>query len=315
MSKWAQAFDPFIAQWNKEEEALHAYADAQRKLEEEQEKLRTQTDGALQAILKEAKDMLASDRLRYQPPGSRGVICVAYAQSQGNQPDFTLARLTGTQNDKAKAQFALAAARLKPSSQSRNVGGIVQSQRADYHPNNSRFGSVVFAFLDGDVGLFGKLAGLWNGATNFFTRGSSGLEGMFNKLPWGIGAIATNFMTQLQKTAGVSQPDMRTYSPFLVNTAEVGDGNAPGVEGAFVKGVRSSKQLFEKGARLDAAATRMLAQSSLNALVGESSSNLAQKRNMRIFDAFFEAPFSSTLTWDANATIRAARQSLGSLSW
>ena len=315
VSVWQENLDSFISRWNREAEALIAYDAARRELKQKQDELQADVSASFDALLAEAQAMLASDRLVYRPPGRRGVLCIGYLQKQGAQPSFTLSRLTHTSNEKPGTQYAVSAARLKPLCQSGYVSNIIQSQRSDYSETNARFGSGVFAFLDGDTGLFTSLSSLWYGVTNFYLKGTSGLESMFDNLPWGIGAIAKNFMNQLQKTAGVSKPDLRTYRPFLVNTSEIGDANAPGIEGQYVSQTKASKQLFNTGAKLSESSVATFARASLNSLGDTSFSGIFAQMSYSIFSATFSAPFTMSLASFSSSTVPLAKQSLSALGW
>lgn len=315
ISVWKEATNDFLSRWNSEVEAISAYKLARQQMIEKQSELQGDTSSAFDKLLSDAQSMLASDRLTYRPPGSRGVLCIGYSQKQDTQPGFTLSRLTHTDGEKTGLQYAISAARLKPLNQSGYVSKIIQGQKSDYTSTNMRFGSGVYSFLNGDGGFFNYLSSLWYGVTNFYLKGTSGLENMFGNLPWGIGTIATNFMVKLQKVAGVSKPDLRTYHPFLVNTSEVGDPHAPGLEGAFVSQIREAKRLYNSGSKLSESTISSLAQGALAALPDSSFGKIYSQMFYSVFTATCAAPFSMSLASYSSSTIQSAQQAITALGW
>ena len=297
ISHFKEGLSSFESNWNQESQILNEYENTSAQLNKAQQEIQNSTQNAFTVLLNEAAEMIASDRLSYQPPGSRGVICVAFSQQKRNAPSFTLARLTRSDDSELGVSVAISAARLKPVD-NEHVASIVESQQKDYRPKTLKYGSVIFGFLDMDAGFFSQLSGLWSGATQFFLKGSSSFNEMFAELPWGLGAIAQSFMTRLEKIAGLSKPDLSTYRPFLVNTSNVGDKNAPGFEGTFVKELSASKDLLSKESAIADSKTAELVEFALGELPNDSDAAITAMSKYLIFDQPVLAPF-----WQGLSTV------------
>lgn len=306
------AFNSFEANWNSEAQLLQDYENAAEQLERAQQKIQKDSQNAFDGLIGVASQMIASDRLAYQPPGSRGVVCLAFSQETRKAPAFTLPSFTQTDEAELGISVGLSAARLKPV-KNNNVSTIIESQQKDYRPKNLKFGSTVFGFLDMDSGFFGQLSALWSGSTQLFLKGSSGLESMFDTLPWGVGTIAHNFVLRLEKVAGVGAPDLATYRPFLVNTSNVGDKNASGFEGSFVNNLASSKKALSQESKIAQSQMVELAEFALQQLPTDSDASLTAMIQYRVFDQSFFIPFWQGLTYTSSKAIQWSKLHAASL--
>ena len=288
---YQKQMDSLFVSWNKEVRAIIAYEKAKRDLEQQQKQLQDTTQSAFDELLASAKETIASDRLSYQPPGGRGVACIAFAQGKRKAPSFTLAKLTKTENNELGVPVAISASRLKPVESSNQVSDAINKTKTYYSPRNLRYGSVVFGFLEGDDSSYALLASLWNGVTNFFVSGSSGLDSIFDNLPWGIGAISHNFINKLEALAGMQKPDMRQYKPFLVNTSNIGSAEAGGVEGAFVNQISQGKKGLNKQAQIAQSSLAVLAKQALDQLPNDSFQSINPLMHYTVGNQSFVAPF------------------------
>lgn len=283
LARFKDGLRQFEPNWNKEAELIGQYEKVSAQLLNAQQKAQDDSQTAFNALLEKASEIIAADRLSYQPPGARGVLCIAFSQQSRKAPTFTLSKLTRTDDKELGISVALSAARLKPVDDDQ-VEQTIEAQQKDYREKNLKFGSAVFGFLDMDSGLFSQMLSLWTGVTKLFTKGSSGLGGMFDQLPWGVGAIAHNFMMRVERIAGISPPDLSSYRPFVVNTSDVGDKNAPGFEGEFVKSLANSKRTLSKEAELSQAKLIKLAEYSLQQLPYDSYSDITLNSRFSVFD-------------------------------
>lgn len=312
---WRSPMAPLMDAWNKEVVALQEYAQLNDKLEAEKSKLQSDSADAFNELLAHAREILAADRIRYLPPGRRGVICLAYSTGKQTPPPFALATLTHTTNEKPDTQIALAGARLKPTVNAGHIRDIIRGQRSFYNASNTSFGTGVFRFLDQNAGLYSQLSALWISVTEFFISGSQATDTVFDRLPWGVGEIAGQFMRRVTAMAGVSKPDLNYYRPFLVNTAQVGSLDGGGAESALVSQIQSAKKLFNSGARISESSLGSAIRATFASLEGFTFSTVYSKMHYTVFDGYFKAPFRRSLVLLAESTLTRAKQNIQELGW
>lgn len=312
---WKSTVKPLIDAWNEEAAALQEYADISGQLELEKQKLQNESVDALGKLLAHAREILAADRIRYLPPGRRGVICLAYSMGKQTPPPLTLAALTRSANEKPDMQIALAGARLKPAANTDRIRDLMRAQRSFYNGSNTTFGTGVFKFLDQDSGLYNQLSALWISITEFFISGSKATDAVFDQLPWGIGDIAGEFIRRVTALAGISKPDLNYYRPFLVNTAQVGSSDVGGSEAMLVSQIKSAKKLFNSGAQISESSLGSAIRDAFTSLEGFSFYTVYNKTHYAVFDGYFYAPFRRSLVSLAEKALADAKQNIQLMGW
>lgn len=249
---WRQYSSSFLEAWNTEASAIGDYEEIRARIKEKSQAMQERTRDGFDELFMVAEKYLKGDRITYEPAGSRGILCIAYASGARTMPGFTLSKITGTKNVQLGPQIALAASKIMPAKGLYDVKAGVSTTNDYLRSDSGRLGGLIYTLIDGDDSMFSALSSIWVKCTKVFTNSDKSLTGMFSSLPWGIGTIADSFMSRLVNLAGVEPPDMRSYKPFLVNTATIGDPSRSDVEGRFFTALRASKKALEQSGGLNA---------------------------------------------------------------
>ena len=271
---WRKDSSSFLGAWNTEAAAIGVYEGIRARIKEKSQAMQKRTSDGLDELFEVAGKYLKGDRLTYEPAGSRGILCVAYASGGRAMPGFTLSKITGTKTMELGPQVALAASKIMPAKGLYDIKAGVSTTNDYLRSDSGRLGGLIYTLIDGDDSMFSALSSIWVKCTQVFTNSDKSLSGMFSSLPWGIGAIADSFMSRLIALAGVEPPDMRSYKPFLVNTATIGDPSRPDAEGRFFTALRASKKALEQSGGLNA--------TGLREVIGESVSGYGTDAGNRV---------------------------------
>ncbi|MCL2525520.1 MAG: hypothetical protein FWE46_00490 [Coriobacteriia bacterium] len=257
IAAWEAQLGSYVQSWNAEAAALRHWYALKNSLESEREAIADRSKSAFDQLLKDASSYLRGGRLSYTPAGARGHICVVVSTSQRNLPTFSLPGLTDSGDVVLGHQLALSAARMMPSESESTIPQLL-SESADAAPQAQEgLGAVMGTLVNGGqpAGPSGLGSGalfalsVWGSCLEVYTSAHSGLHNFAAGLPLGLDTLAGKSLASLEELARVSPPDLRRPVPTLVNTAEVGDLNAAGIEGGFARFLGSAKSaLNETGA-------------------------------------------------------------------
>lgn len=234
----------FQANWNAEADAILAYESLKAESEEEKSTLRNDIQKVFQLIVDEAKDILKSGRISYQPPGSRGLLSVVISTNTRKLPVYTLPSLTGGSDLELGTQLALAGVRMVPEvDEEKNKSSFLRLS-GNLREEGTNLSSSLYMLLGNEASLTSSLRPLWDMCASSVANGRNDFKDFFDDLPFGLSPIGENLIQGLTSSLGISKPDLRTFKPVLVNTSQVGSEDAPGVEGAFVSSLKESKKWY-----------------------------------------------------------------------
>ncbi|MBK5211413.1 MAG: hypothetical protein JJE36_03775 [Coriobacteriia bacterium] len=274
VQSWRQNSSSFLEAWNSEASAIRSYEEIRALIKEKSQGMQERTRNGFDELLKAAEKYLKGGRLTYEPAGSRGILCIAYASGGRAMPGFTLSEITNTENVELGPQVALAASKIMPAKGLYDIKAGVSTTNNYLSSDSGRLGGLIYNSIDGDDSMFGALSSIWVKCTQVFTNSDKSLSRMFSSLPWGIGAIADSFMSKLIALAGVEPPDMRSYKPFLVNTATIGDPSRPDAEGRFFTALRASKKALEQSGGLNATGLKEVISESVSGYETDAGSRI-----------------------------------------
>lgn len=312
------AASPFAQAWEREASALRAYVQAKDELEEKSDELTTRTQNAWDELVNLAQEYLKGDRISYDPPGSRGLFCIAFTTSNPHPNKATMPGLTNTESGSFGPRVAVAAARIVPKKTSKSLGAVVSAEEQytkttyDVEEANKLGGGIYNLFESGGVAEVAEK--LYYPVLRSVAGADSAIRNIFDKLPLGLGSSARSFLDDIEKAAGTQLPDLRDYKPLLVDTATVGDPDAPGVEGTFITAWRRAKSAHAQGAQISSSSWQSLLKTVTREWDSFTPSTLYSALSTSINGSFVSGPYNSGMADTASAALAQARASLGEVT-
>jgi hypothetical protein len=323
---WQEQMRAYVNAWNREAAALRAYQKAKEALETEQGAVRKQTDGALKSIVAEAGSFLLGGRLKYTPSGARGFLCVVASSNERALPSFTLPALTASGNVRLGRQVAVAGARLMPSAKQSTLPDLLEESKEQASSGGATGGlaGVTRALLSdsgaggsgsgggggssgGGGGGFSFLLGLWGTCLSLYTKGSKGMESAIQGLPWGLDAIVGPSLKKLAAKAQITAPDLRRPQPTLVNTADVGDAAAGGIEGALCSTLQQAKEVYERAGGANTTGLKAGLERALDEMNASFADQVERATTLRILGVSIPLPFADSIKSLCGKAIEAVR--------
>jgi len=315
LEAWQKELGEFARAWNAEAAALRAWQKAREQLEEEQGQITTRTENAFTSIVEEAGGFLMGGRLRYTPAGARGFLCVVASTSERSLPDFTLPALTGSANARLGQQVALSGARLMPSATESTIpslladsktgaeagldeglSGVTRALLSDGGGGGSSGGSSGSSSASSSgSGAFSFILGLWGTCLDLYTKGGAKLESAVSGLPLGLDSLMSSCLGKVADAANVSAPDLRRPQPTLVNTADIGDADVEGVEGAFCRALRAAKSGLERSGGASVAGFREAVRGAIGEMEGDVTARIDALTTIKILGVSIPLPFGDSI--------------------
>lgn len=240
-----QTYSSFTAAWNQEAEAINVYRALRQQESAARDDMHVSVASFFERIADEAKNLLRSGRISYEPPGARGLLSVVVSTSNRKLPRYTLPALTNASEVELGKQVAWSAARLIPKKDTETSKNTLLSLSSRLEPESETLGGSLYSLLGGEGALIDALKPLWDLCAKSVASGKSEFGSFFDDLPFGLGGIGGSFVREISSSLGISKPDMRTFKPVLVNTSQVGSAEVSGLEGDFVTTLKESKKWYQ----------------------------------------------------------------------
>ncbi|MDR1775465.1 MAG: hypothetical protein LBS17_03285 [Actinomycetes bacterium] len=256
LADWQRDLTRFARAWNAEAAALRAWQTARDRADAAAGRVRDRTQAATKQLADSAKSLLLGGRLRYTPAGARGFLCVATTTNTRHLPAFTLPALTAATDAQLGQQLTLSAARLMPAKDRQTIPDYLDrtanpTGSSATPANSGQLSGAIPRLLDTGIGVTDTVAvKLWGTCLKLNTRGQAGATDLLNRLPLGLDKTCTGALDKITATAEITAPDLRMPMPTLVDTSQIGDATAPGIEGRVVSAIASGKDAARKLAQI-----------------------------------------------------------------
>ncbi|MCL2679978.1 MAG: hypothetical protein FWF11_00650 [Coriobacteriia bacterium] len=320
LQMWEQQLAEYVQSWNQQAAALRWWYQAQDSIQVEQDRVRSRTRESLDKLREEASSFLQGGRLSYTPAGARGYLCIVMSTSERELPAFTLPALTDSADRALGRQIAMAGARLMPSATESTIPHLLSQSRdmAESSAASEGFAGVTRALMGADeagssTAVLGFALQIWGTCLALHDRGTAQLEQLVSGLPFGLDTVMQRSLRTFFETAQITAPDLRKPQPTLVNTADIGDRNAAGFEGGFVRSVAAAKDVLERSGGASIAGIREAVSGMINDLDDQASRRIEQMLNVQVLGVTIPLPFSQqvqNMVSTAFAAVRSKEQEL-----